>query len=144
MGCGATLLAGRPSARRVSAGEREFGGDPPPEELEEGPEEGGEKDSEGESKGENEEESGEYYESEDPAYLEALAATLAASKRSGLWDFGQQGFSSSGAGPLVVAAEGTSVSVRALVSPTTPTRVFWLGTLHLSIPSAEGKGYLIF
>ena len=114
----------------------------PPEELEVSgvPEEGGEKDSEGESQGENEEESGEYYESEYPAYLEALAAALAASKHSGLWDFGQQGLSSSGAGPSVVAAEGTSVSASVPVSPTTPARVFWSGTLHLSAPSAEGKG----
>ena len=118
----------------------------PPEELEvgEGPEEGGEEDSEGESEGENgeesEEENGDYYESEDPAFLEALAAALAASKRSGLWDFGQQGLSSSGAGPSVVAAERTSVSASAPVSPTTPARVFRSGTLHLSAPSAEGKG----
>ena len=114
----------------------------PPEELEvgEGPEEEGEE----VSKEESEEESGESYKLEDPAYLEALAAALAASKQSGLLDFGQQGLSSSGAGPLVVAAEGTSVSARAPVSPTTPARVFRSGTLHLSVPSAEGKGYLIF
>ena len=108
------------------------------------PEEGGEKDSEGESEEEKEEESKEgsreSYELEDPAYLEALAAALAASKRSGLLDFGQQGLSSSGAGPSVVAAEGTSVSASVPVSPTTPARVFRLGTLHLSVPSAEGKG----
>ena len=118
----------------------------PLEELEvgEGPEEGGEKDSEGESEGENGEESeegsGDYYESEDPAFLEALAAALAASKRSGLWDFGQQGLSSSGAGPSVVAAEGTLVLASVPVSPMTPARVFRLGALHLSAPSAEGKG----
>ena len=108
------------------------------------PEEGGEKDSKGESEEEKEEESKEgsreSYELEDPAYLEALAAALAASKRSGLLDFGQQGLSSSGAGPSVVVVEVTSVSVRAPVSPTMPARVFWSGTLHLSVPSAEGKG----
>ena len=110
----------------------------PTEELEVGeePEDAGEE----ESEEENKEESGESCELEDPTYLEALAA----SKRSGLLDFGQQGLSSSGAGPSVVAAEGTSVSARAPVSPTTPARVFRSGTLHLSVPSAEGKGYLIF
>ena len=91
---------------------------------------------------ENEEESWESYELKDPAYLEALAAALAASKRSGLLDFGQQGLSSSGAGPSVVVVEVPSVSVRAPVSPTMPARVFWSGTLHLSVPSAKGKGYL--
>ena len=101
-------------------------------------EESDEEEVEGEE--ESEEGSGDYYESKDPAYLEALAAALAASKRSGLWDFGQQGLSSSGAGPSVVAAEGTSVSARAPVSPTTPARVFRSGTLRLSVPSAEGKG----
>ena len=108
------------------------------------PEEGGEKDSEGESEEEKEEESKEgsreSYELEDPAYLEALAAALAASKRSGLLDFGQQGLSSSGAGPSAVAAERTSVSVSVPVSPTTPARVFRSGTLHLTAPSAAGKG----
>ena len=77
---------------------------------------------------------------EDPTYLEALAAALAASKRSGLLDFGQQGLSSSGAGPSVVAAEGASVSASVPVSPTTPARVFRSGTLHLAAPSAAGKG----
>ena len=110
----------------------------PTEELEVGeePEDAGEE----ESDEENEEESGESYKMEDPAYLEALAA----SKRSGLLDFGQQGLLSSRAGPSVVAAEGTLVSVSVPISPTTPVRVFQLGTLHLSAPSAEGKGYLIF
>ena len=89
---------------------------------------------------ESEEGSGESYELEDPAYLEALAAALVASKRSGLLDFGQQGLSSSRAGPSVVAAERTSVSASVPVSPTTPARVFQSGTLHLSAPSAEGKG----
>ena len=118
----------------------------PTEELEVGeePKDAGEEESKEESKEENEEENGESYELEDPAYLEALAATLAASKRSGLLDFGQQGLLSSGAGPSVVAAERTSVSASAPVSPTTPARVFRSGTLHLSVPSAEGKGYLIF
>ena len=118
----------------------------PTEELEVGEEPEGvvEEEREEESEEENEEESGESYELDDPAYLEALAAALAASKRSGLLDFGQQGLSSSGAGPSVVAAEGTSVSARAPVSPTTPARVFRSGTLHLSVLSAEGKGYLIF
>ena len=115
----------------------------PTEELEE-PEGAVEEESEEESEEgdeeENEEESWESYELEDPAYLEALAAALAASKRSGLLDFGQQGLSSSGAGPLVVAAEGTSVSVSVPVSPTTPARVFRSGTLHLTAPSAAGKG----
>ena len=118
----------------------------PTEELEVGEEPEGavgeerEEESEEGNEEENEEESGESYELEDPAYLEALAA----SKRSGLLDFGQQGLSSSRAGPSVVAAERTSVSARAPVSPTTPARVFRSGTLHLSVPSAEGKGYLIF
>ena len=103
-------------------------------EVGEGHEEESEEDSESEE--ENEGESGESYELGDPAYLEALAA----SKRSDLLDFGQQGLSSSGAGPSVVAAERTSVSVSAPVSPTTPARVFRLGTLHLSAPSAAGKG----
>ena len=89
---------------------------------------------------ESEEGSRPSYELEDPAYLEALAAALAASKRSGLWDFGQQGLSSSGAGPSVVAAEGASVSASVPVSPTTPARVFRSGTLHLTAPSAAGKG----
>ena len=101
--------------------------------------------SEGENGEESEEGSGDYYKSEDPACLEALAAALAASKRLGLWDFGQQGLSSSGAGPSVVAAEGTSVSASVPVSPTTPARVFRSGTLHLSAPplgapSREGQG----
>ena len=114
----------------------------PTKELEvgEGPEEEGEE----VSKEESEEESGESYKLEDPTYLESLATTLAASKCSGLLDFGQQGLSSSGAGPFVVVAEGISVSASVLASPTTPARVFWSGTLHLSTPSAEGKGYLIF
>ena len=106
----------------------------PTEELEVGEE------PEEESKEEREEGSGDSYELEDPAYLEALATALAVSKRSGLLDFGQQGLLSSRAGPSVVAAERTSVSVSVLVSPTTPARVFRSGTLHLSAPSAAGKG----
>ena len=116
----------------------------PTEELEVGeePEDAGEEESksEEENKEDSGDGSGESYELEDPAYLEALAAALAASKRSGLWDFGQQGLSSSGAGPSVVAAEGTSVSASVPVSPTTPARVFRSGTLHLTAPSAVGKG----
>ena len=114
----------------------------PTEELEVGeePEGAGEEESEEESEEGDEEESGESYELDDPAYLEALAAALAASKRSGLLDFGQQGLSSSGAGPSAVAAERTSVSVSVPVSPTTPARVFRSGTLHLTAPSAAGKG----
>ena len=116
----------------------------PTEELEVGrePEDVGEEESEEESESEEDSREGsrESYELEDPAYLEALAAALAASKRSGLLDFGQQGLSSSGAGPSVVAAERTSVSASAPVSPTTPARVFRSGTLHLSAPSAAGKG----
>ena len=89
-----------------------------------------------EAEEEKEEESGESYELEDPAYLEALAA----SKCSGLLDFGQQSLLSSGAGLSVVVAEGTLVLASVPISPTTPARVFRSGTLHLSVPSAEGKG----
>ena len=111
-------------------------------EVGEGPEEESKEDSENreESKEKSKEESGESYELEDPTYLEALAA----SKCSGLLDFRQQGLSSSRAGPSVMAAEGTSLSASVPISPTTPARVFWSGTLHLSVPSAKGKGYLIF
>ena len=107
----------------------------PTEELEVG-----EEPEEEESEEEIKEESGESYKLEDPVYLEALATALAASKRSGLLDFGQQGLLSSGANPSVVAAEGTSVSASVPVSPTTPARVFRSGTLHLTAPSAVGKG----